>query len=149
MVNERRKERRIRARLPIRINRADNPPIYIQTENISLLGTYVELENELTLGEKLDITVEIPAYTNNVSLTGDIRCRGDVFRSKLVTGAGLRKVYGLGIFFADFYTEQDRNKLSEYIDFLIHKEQQDVKQAMLRWRKKRRKRSAQKRISGD
>jgi hypothetical protein len=139
MVVERRKERRIKVRLPITINHPNSRPINAHTENISLLGTYIEIEQEVPLGAKLDITVEIPAYTSNPSLTGNVRCGGDVFRCDLSREVESRKLYGHGIFFTDFSTEEDRKRLSKYIDFLIKKEQEDIKQAMKQWRKRRRK----------
>ena len=139
MVTERRRERRLRVRIPIRISYPDNPPIYGQTENISRLGTYVEIEQEVFLGAKADVILDLPAYTNDSSLTGDVRCSADVFRCSLIKEVDLKKLYGLGIFFTDFFEQEDRNKLSKYIDFLILKEQENIKQAMQRWREKRKK----------
>jgi len=140
MATEKRRERRLRVNLPIRISYAGSPEIYSQTENISRLGTYAEIEQEIPLGMHLDMTIGVPAYTDDLSLIGNVKCRGDVFRCNLVREVGLRKFYGLGIFFTDFSNEQDRDKLSKYINFLIAKEQEDVKQATARWREKRRKR---------
>ncbi len=138
-VIERRRERRIKVRLPITISHPNSRKINAHTENISLLGTYVEIEQEIPLGAKLDITIEIPVYTGDSSLAGNVRCAGDVFRCTLAREVESRKLYGHGIFFTGFSTEGDRNKLSKYIDFLIKKEQEDIKQAMKRWRKRRRK----------
>ena len=140
MVTEKRRERRLKVRLPISISYPDSPPIYAQTENISRLGTYAGIEQEIPLGVHLDIVIEIPAYSNDSSLTGNVRCRGDVFRCSLTREVEARRIYGLGIFFTDFFSEEDRNKLSKYIDFLIIKEQEDIKQGIKRWREKRRKR---------
>jgi hypothetical protein len=139
MVKEKRRERRLKVRLPIAINYPDNPPISSQTENISRLGTYVEVEQEIPMGVHLDITIEIPAYTNALSLTGEVKCRGDVFRCNLAREVESKKIYGLGIFFTTFLSDEDRDKLSKYIDFLILKEQEDIKQAVQRWRGRRRK----------
>jgi len=138
MVIERRRARRIKVNLPIRINYPRNPKICTQTENISILGTYVKVESQIPLGTKLDIIIEIPPYTEDFSLIGNVRCRGDVFRCDLVEEKNRQRLYGLGIFFFDFSDEQDRDKLSKYIDFLILKEKEDIKQALQRWRKKRR-----------
>ena len=140
MVREKRRERRLKARLPIRISCPDSPQIFTQTENISRLGAYIEIEQEIPLGVHLDITIEIPAYTNDSALIGAVRCKGDVFRCNLVREIESKRFYGLGIFFTDYSGEQDRNKLSKYIDFLIFKEQEDIKQATQRWRERRRKR---------
>ena len=112
--------------------------IYTQTENINILGTYVETEQKIPLGTKVDITIEIPVYTNDSSLTGNVRCRGDIFRCNLAKETGKERFYGLGIFFTDFSDEEDRNKLTKYIDFLILKEKEEIKKALKIWRKKRR-----------
>ena len=144
MVAERRKERRLRAKLPLRISYPDNPPIDSHTENISRLGTYFEIEQEIPLGIKLDMTIEVPVYTNGLPLIANVRCRGDVFRCSLVKEVESKRSYGLGVFFTDFSDEEDRNKLSKYIDLLIFKEKEDIKQGIQRWKEKRRKRRSQK-----
>ena len=72
-------------------------------------------------------------------MTGKIRCQGDVFRCDVVGEVQLKRIYGIGIFFVSFAQDLDRNKLSQYIDFLIVKEQEEIKQALQQWRKKRRK----------
>jgi hypothetical protein len=138
MVGEKRRERRLKVSLPIKISYRGGPEVYSQTENISRLGTYAEIEQQIPLGAHLDITIEIPAYTNDSSLAGNIKCRGDVFRCNLIREIESKRIYGLGIFFTDFPDEQDRNKLSKYVDFLILKEQEDIKQGIQRWRRKRR-----------
>ena len=140
MVTEKRRERRLKIKLPLSVSYPDNPPIYAQTENISRLGTYAGVGQEIPLGAHLDMVIEIPAYTNDSSLTGNVRCRGDVFRCSLISEIESRKTYGLGIFFTEFFSEEDRSKLSKYIDFLILKEQEEIKEGIKRWREKRRKR---------
>lgn len=92
------------------------------------------------MGVKADIILDLPAYSNDLSLIGNVRCSGDVFRCSLLKEVGSKKLYGMGIFFTDFFEQEDRNKLSKYIDFLILKEQENIKQAMQRWREKRRNR---------
>lgn len=139
---ERRREKRLRARLPVRIGDADGQQIYARTENISILGTYIEIEQEIPLGKKIDLSIEIPSYTNDSFLTGNVGCRGDVFRCDLIKEIESRSFYGVGIFFIDFPDGQDRNKLLKYIEFLILKEQENIKRAMRQWREKRSQRRA-------
>jgi len=140
MVIERRRARRLKVNLPIRIDYPGSPKIYSQTENISILGTYVRADHQIPLGTKLSITIEIPPYTDDLSLTGNVMCRGDVFRCDFVKEMDLKRFYGLGIFFVDFSDEKDKDKLSKYIDFLMLKEKEDIKKALRLWRKRRRKR---------
>ncbi|MFH1578447.1 MAG: PilZ domain-containing protein [Candidatus Omnitrophota bacterium] len=136
---ERRREKRLKVELPVSLSYLDNPLIYARTQNISRLGSYIEIEQDIPLGVKLDITIEIPAYSNDQSLIGSLKCQVDVFRCSLLREAQPGKVYGLGVFFTVFSEPQDQNKLSKYIDFLIVKEQEDVKRAMQSWREKRKK----------
>lgn len=137
MVVEKRKERRVKANLPIKIIYQNNPGVVGRTENISGLGTYVETDREISPGTELDIVLEIPVYTEDISLTGKVRCKGNIFRSNLVRESESRKYYGIGIFFTDFLNETDRDKLFGYIDFLILKEGEEVKKGIKRWRDKR------------
>jgi len=140
MAREKRKERRLKANLPIKITPPDKSLIDAQTENISRLGTYIEIKQGIRLGVHLDLEIEIPDYANNLSLAGAVKCKGDVFRCALLREIESKKIYGVGIFFTGFSGQQDRNKLSKYIDFLIFQEEEKVKQATQRWREKREKR---------
>ncbi|MEI6631685.1 MAG: PilZ domain-containing protein [bacterium] len=133
---EKRKEKRIRVKLPIKISYGDIK-ITGETENISRLGGYVEITKEIPLGAELEIELGIPAYGKDSSLAGGIRCKGSVFRSSLTKEENTVKYYGLGIFFTDFSQQADRNKLSSYIDFLLLQEEQGVKEGLNRWRQKR------------
>ncbi|MBM3255549.1 MAG: PilZ domain-containing protein [Candidatus Omnitrophica bacterium] len=133
---EKRKEKRIRVKLPIKISYGDIK-ITGETENISRLGAYVETTKEIPLGAGLEIGLSIPIYGKDSSLAGGIRCKGSVFRSSLTREEGPVKYYGLGIFFTDFLQQADRNKLSSYIDFLVLKEEEGAREGLNRWRQKR------------
>lgn len=147
MVIERRKERRIKVNLPIKIVypalsaterscRVGKGGIYRngfavvgRTENLSRIGTYVEIDRNIPVGTDIDMTLESPK--------GVISGKGNIFRCNLVREVGSRKYYGIGIFFTDFLKETDRDKLSEYIDSLIADEDRNIKKGLKRWRKKR------------
>lgn len=126
---ERRKERRIKVNLPIKIVYKNGFEVVGKTENISRLGTYVEIDRKIPAGADIDITLESPK--------GVISCKGNIFRCNLVREVGPKKYYGMGIFFTDFLNHTDRNKLSEYIDSLIANEDKNIKAGLKRWRKKR------------
>lgn len=133
---EKRKERRIRVSLPVKIS-YQRLELAGQTENISRLGAYIEIGKEIPMGAELEISLQIPGYDNKDSLSEDIKCRGSVFRSSVTREELAKKYYGLGIFFTDFLQQADKNKLSEYIDFLILQETKEVKEGLKRWKKKR------------
>ena len=137
MAVEKRKERRIRVGLPIKIIYQNNIEVAGKTENISRLGAYVEIDREIPLGVDVDVTLDIPEYSEGLSLTGGIRCSGNIFRCHLARESELKKYYGVGVFFTDFSPPTDKDKLSRYIDFLILKEEKDVREGIKRWRGKR------------
>ena len=133
---EKRKERRIKVRLPIKMF-YQSIEAAGETENISRLGAYIETAKDIPLGSELVIELSVPAYGKDASLAGKVRCKGSVFRSSLLREEDTIKYYGLGIFFTDFLQQSDRNKLSKYIDFLILEEKQGIKEGLKRWRQKR------------
>lgn len=133
---EKRKEHRIRVALPIRIGFGEDRYTG-QTDNISRLGAYAELERELAVGSEIEITLEIPRYTKDPSLIQAVRCKGNVFRSALIRQEGASRHYGAGIFFTGFESEADRERLSRYIDFLISQEEESVNEGLKAWREKR------------
>jgi len=134
---EKRKERRVRAALAIKIIAKNRLPISGKTDNLSRLGAYVEAEASVHLGQDVEIVLEIPAYNQGSSLSGKVQCKGNIFRSDPAKEGSSGKYYGMGIFFTDFNTPLDREKLSGYIDFLILEEEKGLKQGLKRWSDKR------------
>ncbi len=134
---EKRKERRIRVSLPIKIVYQRGEVLMAETENISRLGAYVEIEKKIPLGADIDIALQIPPYTKDPSLCGEVKCQGNIFRSSLAREIAAKKYYGIGIFFTRFAQEAEREKLSKYIDFLILNEDKVVKEGIRQWRDKR------------
>lgn len=137
MAIEKRKGRRIRVSLPIKIAYQHNRSIIANTENISMLGTYIEIDRQIPLGTNLDISLNIPAYTKNLSLTGEARCQGNIFRCNPARESGAEKYYGIGIFFTNFLNEADKGKLSRYLDFLAAKEEKNIKEGAKHLQEKR------------
>lgn len=134
-MSEKRKEHRFKAELPIKIIYA-GAEIAAKTDNLSRLGTYVEISREIPAGESVDITLVLPAYTGDISMSGEVRCEGSVFRSVLLSQASGNKYYGAGIFFTVFSEHQHRDKLSNYIDYLVLKEEQEIKDGLKRRKEK-------------
>lgn len=137
MPSERRKERRLKANLPIKITGKNNLEVFASTENISFLGAYLEVDKEIPAGTEVEVVLEIPHYSEDLSLAGEVRCKGDVFRSSLVNQSGSIKYYGIGIFFTNFHFSEDRDRLHRYIDFLLQSEEQDINERLRRLRYKR------------
>ena len=135
-MSEKRREHRLKANLPIKIISANGTEILGSTGNISRLGTYLEVDKEIPAGENVDVTLELPAYSHDLSLAGEIRCKGNVFRCNLVREFESSKIYGIGVFFTDFDENQDKEKLSQFIDFLTIKEEQEIKDGLKRRREK-------------
>ncbi|MBU4346627.1 MAG: PilZ domain-containing protein [Candidatus Omnitrophica bacterium] len=137
MVLEKRKERRIRVSLPITILYQDKRKVLGKIENMSRLGTYAEINKEIRIGTDIEIILTIPVYTKDLSLSGKIRCKGKIFRCNLLREAESQKYYGIGIFFTEFLEQDDKDKLSKYIDFLILNEDRNIKKGLKQWRAKR------------
>jgi len=134
-MSEQRKEHRFHADLPIRVLYG-TAELLSGTENISRLGTYAEFAREIPVGEELEIALVLPAYTNDPALTGEVRCKGSVFRSTILRESAANKSWGTGIFFTAFDDSQDREKLSAYIDHLTRQEEQEIKEGLRRRREK-------------
>jgi hypothetical protein len=134
-MNDKRKEHRFRATVPLRVQYGKRE-FLSTTENISRLGTYAEFNKEIAAGETVDVTLTIPSYTQDTFQTGEVRCKGSVFRSTFLRESAGGKYYGIGIFFTVFAQDGDRQKLSQFIDYLTVKEEQDVKEGLRRRREK-------------
>jgi len=124
---EKRRGRRIRVRLPIRISYGGAHTITAETQNISPLGTYVEIGQQIPLGTDVDIILKILPYPGSFSSNQEVKCQGGIFRCNLVGEVESRKIYGIGVFFTDFQNPEEQNKLSRYIEFLTSKEANDIK----------------------
>jgi hypothetical protein len=131
-MNEKRKEHRLKANIPVKLSFGNNDELVARTENISRLGTYVELPREVPAGKNIVITLELPAYTQDASLIGDVSCSGTVFRSNRVRLIDGSERWGTGIFFTDFQSLSDRQKVSFYVDHLIAKEEEEIKEGLKR-----------------
>lgn len=136
-MSEKRKEHRLRANVPVVLSWGKEKGIEGRTENISRLGAFVELNRQVPAGAPVDITLAIPAYTQDISLTGNASCSGTVFRSiRLEAAAGGTALFGAGIFFTDFATPRDKDKISSYVDHLIRAEEQGIKEGLKRRKEK-------------
>jgi len=135
-MNEKRKEHRLRANLAIKLAVGKDRELLARTENISRLGTYVMLSKEIPAGQAVGITLELPAYTQDPSLIGDVSCTGTVFRASPVREIDGKQWYGMGIFFTDFADPEDKQKVSAFVDHLIEREEQDIKEGLKRRKEK-------------
>lgn len=131
-MNEKRKEHRLHAVVPVRIVSGRQKEVIGQTGNISRLGTYAEVDTEIKTGEKLEVFLQLPAYSEDPSRCGEVSCRGTVFRAQPVRESDRGMLYGIGIFFTDFGTPQDKERLSRYVDYLQQAEAGGVRQALRR-----------------
>ncbi len=127
--SERRRQKRIRARLPVRFDYNNNEASAL-TKNISLLGTCVDLDREVLPGTRIALSLDIPQYTNDSSLTGEVRGEGAVVRCFPVKNEDKQAsepLYELAIFFSDF-TPPGEEKLDKYLDYAVEKEEQEIRQ---------------------
>lgn len=134
-MSENRKEHRFKAVFPIRITYGGNEIIGC-TENLSRLGTYAEINREIPTGENVDVTLVLPVYTQDSFQHDEINCKGNVFRSVLLRQSATNKYYGVGIFFMVFSDDEHRKKLSNFVEYLFLKEEQEIKGGLKRRREK-------------
>jgi len=139
---EKRREHRLRANIPVKLSWEKEQGIDGRVCNISRLGAYVELNKQIPPGASVGINMDIPAYTQDASLTGNISCSGTIFRSTPMEDMGGSAAYGVGIFFTDFATPLDKNKLSQYIYHLTIEEEAGIKEGLRRRKEKARMRHA-------
>jgi len=131
---DKRKERRIRVSLPINIAYGRGKQFSSVTDNISRLGAYVQSAHELAIGTEIEVILQMPGKTR---VPAQVKCKGRIFRCEPIPGAASQASYGLGIFFTEFLTPADKDKLSNYVDSLILKEEHEIASGIKRWAKKR------------
>ena len=86
-----------------------------QTENVSLLGTYVQVARELPISTPAKMTLDLPYNM------GAVQCQGVVVRCENLRPS----VYGLGVFFNEFL-EDGEAKLEKLIDELLRKQTEEA-----------------------
>jgi len=133
---EKRKERRIGVRLPVRISYRGSQ-IAGETENISRLGAYIETSRNIPLGAELTITLSLSADAAGPKPSAEINCLASVFRSGLIRQEGENKYYGLGVFFTSFPQQSDRDELSSYMDLLTLREEQHLREGLKQLKERR------------
>lgn len=142
---ERRQKHRIEAALALEIFYAANK-LEAVSKNISMLGAYIENEQEIKTGTDVEIIIHIPAYGHYRKPIGAIKCRGVIFRSAPLIKPNSPVFFVLRIFFTSFESKGDSDKLSAYIDFMASKEKTFVKKRLKQLRSKlKRGRAKQKR----
>jgi len=134
---ERRKEKRMHVALPLKIVFGAKEEISGVTENISRLGSYIEINRQFDSGTELDVTLEIPDYIQDKRTGGTVRCHGTVFRCDLREAPGPGPCYGIGVFFTAFSSKEERERLSKYVDFLSVKEEETAKEGFKKWKERK------------
>lgn len=130
---ERRRCLRIDVALPIQI-RYNTKEIVTATKNISVLGTYVEISEELPAGAGLTIQLKLSEKNLSADRESQISCSGVVFRCQPILSEEPGNKYGVGVFFRSF-SQTGEKTLADYIERVILLEQKAGKIYM---RKRRR-----------
>lgn len=125
-IKERRRRKRIDVALALTIGYNEGK-ITAKTKNISLLGTYIEINKEIPVGTKLNIEIDIPLRGPEKSIrSGQANSEGVVFRSKPLISLQGKSSYGTGIFFRSF-SQKDERMLANYIDYVLLQEKKTGK----------------------
>jgi len=132
---ERRRQRRVRVQLPVRIDYNNNEVLAL-TKNISMLGTCLDMDKQILPGTRVTLSLDIPKYTDDNKLLGEIKGEGAVVRcdsSDLAQKQNEPLNYELAIFFSNFLPPGEE-KLLNYLDYMSKKEEQEVRQWVQQYR---------------
>ena len=110
---ESRRGRRVAVTLPVRLAMGGQE-LSGQTENVSLLGTYVRADQETPTSTPAKVTLQLPSGENAQAQGVVVRCES--------LGPG---VYGLGVFFNEFLADGEA-KLERLIDDLVRKQLEEA-----------------------
>ena len=110
-MQERRKYRRIKTRLPLKIFWAEADFI-TETINISPGGVYCQIDKFVPVMTKLKITMFLP--TKGKKKSYKISCEGIIVRTEPEYPAQDVKAYNIAIFFSRL-KKTDRSKIAEYV----------------------------------
>ncbi|MFC1632452.1 PilZ domain-containing protein [Candidatus Omnitrophota bacterium] len=132
---ERRRRKRIEIALPIKIE-YNNQRLWALTKNISVLGAYVETDQDIPRGAAMEIQIKLPkSGKQKTAQTREIKCIGIAFRTQSAIAQEKISQYGVGIFFRAFL-EGGEKQLSKFIDYILEQE----KKIGVIYRRKRKKR---------
>jgi len=117
--DEGRRGRRVRVNLPV-ILVAGNEQLATRTENVSLLGTFVQSEKELPVGTPVKVALDLPPGENREG--GGVQCQGIVVRTETLRPG----LYGLALFFNQFLGDGEE-RLGRLIEELLEKQNEEAK----------------------
>ena len=117
--DEGRRGRRVRADLPAMLV-AGNEQLATRTENVSLLGTFVQSEKDLPVGASVKVALDLPPGENREG--GNVQCQGIVVRTESIRPG----LYGLALFFNQFLADGEE-KLGRLIEELLEKQNEEAK----------------------
>lgn len=137
MNAERRSRKRVDVALPIKMTYNNGEQIICLTKNLSILGTYIEVNKKVPIGTAFEIEIDA-SVTEASSQSKLIKCRGVSFRCQSIV-VDKRSMYGIGVFFRSF-SEGGENNLSEYIDYFQLEEERKGKMYIEKMKEKQIKR---------
>ena len=117
--DETRRGRRIGVALPAQLV-CGEVQLSTHTENVSLLGAYVQVDKEIPVGTAAQVTLELPSGRD--AKGGSVQCSGVVVRCENLRPG----LFGLGIFFKEFFGDGEA-RLDTLIDEYLRKETEEAK----------------------
>jgi len=147
--DERRRERRVKTQLRLVI-RYNDRQLDSSTRNISLLGACVDTKEQILPGTRVGIFLNLPNYRGEQALAGEVRGEGAIVRCDPSPEAEVSEKYEVGVFFSSFIGT-DEEKLSQFLDFMVKKQEEEVQkwaqQYKARIEKRRKEIAAKKRLA--
>ncbi len=121
MAQEKRKERRVHAEIEVEITCFDESKRKGVTTNFSRLGALITIDREFKPGESVDLALMVPGHFQRDFGADRIRCKANVFRcSPLEEGKNV--IFAVGVFFTEFFSQEDAAILSHYVSLLLDHE---------------------------
>ncbi len=117
--DESRRGRRVRIVLPVLLQ-VGSDQVSSRTDNISLLGTFIQAEKEVPAGTTVHVTLHLPP--GETGEDGKVECQGVVVRCQ---GVGPGR-FGWGVFFNQFLNDGEA-RLTRIIDDLLKKQDEEAK----------------------
>lgn len=107
---ERRKDRRAAAHIPVRIAQEDGD-VVTETLNISRSGAYCRVNARIELMTKLKVQILLPSRKNQKRLNKTIHCQGVVVRVEPAAEDGR---FEIAIFFNEI-AQRDAESINDYV----------------------------------
>jgi hypothetical protein len=116
----------------VRLNYGNNEALAL-TKNVSLLGACVTMDKEIVPGTRVALSLDIPRYTDQNGLIGEVKGEGAIVRCDSIQEEGKLYSYELGVFFSNFLPPGEE-KLMGYLDHIAQQQEEEIRRWVQQYR---------------